>query len=139
MVTLFCYFNQKMLIYNNAINGVFNMKKELPVNEHLSTATVSFEAYEQKFKALADVKRLQILHELCQRGNTCVCDLTDIVEMPQSKLSYHLKILLDAGLITKETKGTWSYYELNPTEIDALLSEQLCCIFRPATKVSECC
>ncbi|TVX98209.1 helix-turn-helix transcriptional regulator [Paenibacillus cremeus] len=100
---------------------------------------MSFDVYEQKFKALADQKRLQILYELCQRGNTCVCDLTDIVDMPQSKLSYHLKILLDAGLITKETKGTWSYYELNPTEISALLSEQLCCIFRPIDKSPGCC
>lgn len=131
--------NQKKLILNNSLSVVLIMQKEIPLNEHLPTANVSFQAYEQKFKALADVKRLQILYELCQRGNTCVCDLTDIVEMPQSKLSYHLKILLDAGLITKETKGTWSYYELNPSEIDALLSEQLCCIFRPANKVSECC
>ncbi|RAP78658.1 ArsR/SmtB family transcription factor [Paenibacillus montanisoli] len=100
---------------------------------------MSFEKYEQKFKALADQKRLQILFELCQRGNTCVCDLTEIVEMPQSKLSYHLKILLDAGLITKETKGTWSYYELNSDEIGALLSEQLCCIFRPNIKSPGCC
>ncbi|WP_183566383.1 ArsR/SmtB family transcription factor [Paenibacillus endophyticus] len=100
---------------------------------------LSFEKYEQKFKALADEKRLQILYELCQRGNTCVCDLTEVVEMPQSKLSYHLKILLDAGLITKETRGTWSYYELNPSEINNLLSEQLCCIFRPADANSNCC
>ncbi|WP_091223646.1 metalloregulator ArsR/SmtB family transcription factor [Paenibacillus sp. BC26] len=115
------------------------MKIEIPVNAHPSP-DVSFEAYEQKFKALADQKRLQILFELCQRGNTCVCDLTEIVDMPQSKLSYHLKILLDANLITKETKGTWSYYELNPAEIGALLSEQLCCIFRPRDEHStNCC
>lgn len=91
----------------------------------------SFEIYEKKFKALADQKRLYILYELCQRGETCVCDLTGVLELPQSKLSYHLKLLLDANLITKETKGTWSYYNINKKEVDALLSEQLCCIFRP--------
>ncbi|MBF7155420.1 ArsR/SmtB family transcription factor [Bacillus zanthoxyli] len=90
-----------------------------------------FQIYEKKFKALADQKRLHILYELCQRGETCVCDLTDVLELPQSKLSYHLKLLLDANLITKETKGTWSYYDINKKEVDALLSEQLCCIFRP--------
>ncbi|TJY39870.1 helix-turn-helix transcriptional regulator [Cohnella pontilimi] len=110
----------------------------MPVNETKAPA-VSFAAYEQKFKALADEKRLQILYELCQRGNTCVCDLTEIVEMPQSKLSYHLKILLDAGLIMKETKGTWSYYELNQEEINGILSEKLCCIFRPAGGNTSCC
>jgi len=76
-------------------------------------------------------KRLHILYELCQREETCVCDLTGVLELPQSKLSYHLKLLLDANLITKETKGTWSYYNINKKEVDALLSEQLCCIFRP--------
>ncbi|MFI8708989.1 ArsR/SmtB family transcription factor [Bacillus sp. NPDC077411] len=84
--------------------------------------------YEKKFKALADQKRLHILYELCQHEETCVCDLTDILGLTQSKLSYHLKLLRDANLITK---GTWSYYDINKKEVDALLSEQLCCIFRP--------
>ncbi|HZG57860.1 metalloregulator ArsR/SmtB family transcription factor [Paenibacillus sp.] len=94
-----------------------------------------FETYELKFKALADKKRLQIMHVLTQRGKVCVCDLCELVDMAQSKLSYHLKILLDAGLIRRETQGTWSYYELNATEINGLLSERLCCVFRP----SGCC
>lgn len=90
-----------------------------------------FQHYEKKFKALADQKRLQILYMLCEQGSTCVCDLVPKMEMPQSKLSYHLKILLDAQLITKETKGTWSFYSLNESEISHLLSKELCCLFRP--------
>lgn len=96
---------------------------------------IEFKPFAAKFKALADEKRLQIMFELCQRGNTCVCDLQDIVGLPQSSLSYHLKILMDAGLIVRESKGTWSYYVLNSAEVSALLSEQLCCIFRP----NACC
>ncbi|MFM1650926.1 arsenical resistance operon transcriptional regulator ArsR [Brevibacillus sp. B_LB10_24] len=96
------------------------------------------EQYEKKFKALADRKRLEIMYELCQRGKTCVCDLTEVFDMPQSKLSYHLKILLDANLIMKETKGTWSYYDLNDDEVNQLLSEELCCIFRKTGKGSCC-
>ncbi|WP_338443807.1 metalloregulator ArsR/SmtB family transcription factor [Bacillus spizizenii] len=92
----------------------------------------TFEHYEKKFKALSDKKRLHLLYILCERGSACVCDLIDEIQMPQSKLSYHLKILLDAGLIAKETKGTWSYYSLNETEITHLLSEELCCLFRPS-------
>lgn len=69
------------------------------------------------------------MYELCQRGKTCVCDLTEIVDMQQSKLSYHLKILLDANLIEKETIGTWSYYQLSEKELSGLLSNQLCCVF----------
>ncbi|MFC4770324.1 ArsR/SmtB family transcription factor [Effusibacillus consociatus] len=103
--------------------------KELPMLQ--SSPLPAFDQYELKFKALADRKRLQILHELWERGKTCVCDLTEIVDMPQSKLSYHLKILLDANLLVKETIGTWSYYQINQKEVSHLLSEELCCIFRP--------
>ncbi|UQD50976.1 transcriptional regulator [Bacillus methanolicus] len=97
-----------------------------------TTIDTTFEKYEEKFKALADRKRLHIMHLLCQKGSTCVCDLTQLLGMPQSKLSYHLKILLDANLIKKETKGTWSYYELNTEEVNHLLSPELCCLFRPS-------
>ncbi|OAS15921.1 ArsR/SmtB family transcription factor [Paenibacillus oryzisoli] len=115
------------------------MIKEIPLKQ-ANEPNVFLKEYESKFKALADEKRLQIMYELTQRGNTCVCDLTEIVDMPQSKLSYHLKILLDAGIITKETRGTWSYYEINQTEVSRILSEQLCCIFKPARNDgSDCC
>ncbi|MDQ0254284.1 ArsR family transcriptional regulator [Evansella vedderi] len=89
-----------------------------------------FQQFEKKFKALADEKRLEILYEITRQGSVCVCDLSETIEMKQSKLSYHLKILLDAELITKETKGTWNYYQLNYTELNTLLSEKLCCVFR---------
>lgn len=90
----------------------------------------TFQQYEKKFKALADQKRLEIMYELCQRGQTCVCDLTEAFGISQSKLSYHLKILLDANLLVKETKGTWSYYDVNEKEVNGLLSEELCSIFK---------
>ena len=87
--------------------------------------------YEQKFKALSDKNRLKIIFELNQKGKVCVCDLTDLLDLPQSKLSYHLKTLLDANLILMERIGKWNYYELNDEEIKGLLSEKLCCIFYP--------
>jgi ArsR family transcriptional regulator len=115
------------------------MIRQLPVIEKKNDS-IDFTPYESKFKALADQKRLQIMYELTQRGNTCVCDLVDILDMPQSKLSYHLKILLDAGLILRETRGTWSYYELNHSEVNRLLSPELCCIFRQTDdRPSDCC
>ncbi|MBS4205043.1 ArsR/SmtB family transcription factor [Lederbergia citrea] len=89
------------------------------------------DTYEVKFKALADKKRLQIMNILTQKGEMCVCDLAPMMDMTQSKLSYHLKILLDANILTRETRGTWSYYQLNNKEINHLLSEELCCLFRP--------
>lgn len=108
------------------------MKEELNLNIELPSASLDqmFEQYEQKFKALADKKRLQIMNLLTKNGAMCVCDLSPMIDMAQSKLSYHLKILLDANLIKKETKGTWSYYELNQDELNHLLSHELCCIFK---------
>jgi ArsR family transcriptional regulator, arsenate/arsenite/antimonite-responsive transcriptional repressor len=91
----------------------------------------TFEKYEFKFKAIADQKRLQIMNLLTQQSEISVCKLSELVGMSQSKLSYHLKILLDANIITKNTKGTWNYYQLNQKEINHLLSEELCCLFRP--------
>ncbi|WP_281657806.1 metalloregulator ArsR/SmtB family transcription factor [Halobacillus sp. Cin3] len=91
----------------------------------------SFDVYEKKFKALADELRLKIMYELNQKGQLCVCDLTELVGLPQSKLSYHLKILHDAGFIQREKKGTWNYYQLNDPEVKAILSPELCCIFYP--------
>lgn len=92
-----------------------------------------FENYEKKYKAVADRKRLQIMYELTQYESVCVCELVNKLHLPQSKLSYHLKILLDAKLIKRETRGTWSYYSLNDHEVNHLLSEELCCLFRSSS------
>lgn len=96
----------------------------------METVKPVFQQYEKKFKAFADQRRLEIMYELSERGETCVCDLVEFFGVPQSKLSYHLKILLDANVIIKRTKGTWSYYDINEKEVNGLLSEELSYIFR---------
>lgn len=108
----------------------------MPVLNHINDANHEemFKMYEAKFKALADRLRLKIMYELNQRGQVCVCDLVEIVGLSQSKLSYHLKILLDANLIEREKIGTWNYYRLKEGEVRAVLSEELCCIFYPEKK-----
>lgn len=93
-------------------------------------SNLNFSIYEKKFQALADKKRLEIIYQLTKKGRICVGDMCDNFGMKQSKLSYHLKILLEADLIKRETEGTWSYYELNQVEINKLISDNLCCIFR---------
>ncbi len=108
-----------------------NVKEEIQLQD-ISLEKV-FEEYELKFKAIADKKRLQIMNILTQKGAMCVCDLAPMMDMAQSKLSYHLKILLDANIITKETRGTWSYYELNQEQLNHLLSHELCCLFKPTS------
>jgi len=104
------------------------MKNEISMKDESLDQT--FRMYEKKFKALADERRLHILNEITNAGEVCVCDLSEKLHVPQSKLSYHLRILMDADLISKDTRGTWSYYTLNHKEMNHLLSEELCCMFR---------
>jgi ArsR family transcriptional regulator, arsenate/arsenite/antimonite-responsive transcriptional repressor len=91
--------------------------------------------YEKTFKALADEKRLKLLNLLTdsKEESICVCDLEEEMEMAQSKLSYHLKILMQADLIEREKKGTWHYYSINNEVMNQILSEELCCLFRRAS------
>jgi len=72
------------------------------------------------FHALADETRLQIMERLCA-GEQCVCDLTDFLQTGQSRLSFHLKTLKDAGLILDRREGRWMYYSLNPEVLDEMI------------------
>jgi len=65
------------------------------------------------FRALADPIRLEVVQAL-QHGERCVCDLTDDLDLAQSKLSFHLKVLKEAGLIRARQEGRWIYYRLEP-------------------------
>src|SRR5687767_3659337 len=77
------------------------------------------------FHALSDRTRLSILERL-RLGERCVCDLTDALDAAQSRLSFHLKVLKEAGLITDRPDGRWTYYTLNPdtlAEVGELIEE----------------
>jgi ArsR family transcriptional regulator, arsenate/arsenite/antimonite-responsive transcriptional repressor len=63
------------------------------------------------FHALSDETRLEII-ELLRRGERCVCELTDSLDAAQSRLSFHLKVLKDAGIVRDRRNGRWVYYEL---------------------------
>jgi ArsR family transcriptional regulator len=65
------------------------------------------------FHALSDPIRLSILRML-RGGERCVCDLQDDLGLAQSKLSFHLRVLKDAGLVTDRREGRWAYYEIVP-------------------------
>ena len=68
------------------------------------------------FHALSDPTRLSILQRL-RYGERCVCELTDALDAAQSRLSFHLKVLKDAGLVTDRREGRWMYYTLNPDSL----------------------
>jgi ArsR family transcriptional regulator len=68
------------------------------------------------FKAVADPMRLRLLSLIAchDGGESCVCDLTAAFDVTAPTISYHLKILREAGLISAERRGTWVYYRINP-------------------------
>lgn len=72
------------------------------------------------FKALADPNRLRLLSivKAADDGESCVCDLTEPLDLGQPTVSHHLKILVEAGLLHREKRGTWAYYSLVPGALD---------------------
>jgi ArsR family transcriptional regulator len=71
---------------------------------------------ERVFKALADRHRVRILNRLLSAGGeaVCVCEFEDLLGLRQSTVSYHLKQLLDAGIVTREKRGSFAYFGLAP-------------------------
>lgn len=73
-------------------------------NSHVENAKV--------FKALCDPKRLKVL-ELLRKGEQCACVLLEQLDLTQSGLSYHMKILVDSTLVESRQDGKWTYYKIS--------------------------
>jgi ArsR family transcriptional regulator, arsenate/arsenite/antimonite-responsive transcriptional repressor len=73
-------------------------------------------------KALADPTRLRLVSMVAahEGGEACVCDLTDPLGLTQPTISHHLKILVEAGIFSRDQRGKWAYYALVPGALDAL-------------------
>ena len=73
-------------------------------------------------KALADPTRLRLVSMVAAHdgGEACVCDLTEPLSLTQPTISHHLKILVEAGIFTRDKRGVWAYYALVPAAMDAL-------------------
>src|SRR5206468_11855044 len=86
----------------------------------MSTATVPVIGRAARmFHALSDETRLEIVR-LLSHGERCVCELQQVLDAAQSRLSFHLKTLKDAGIVTDRREGRWVYYALNPRTIEAM-------------------
>lgn len=81
-------------------------------NGMTTAATRSLGKAVRFFHALSDETRLRLLEQL-REGEQCVCELTDVFKTGQSRLSFHLRVLKDAGLVTDRPEGRWIYYSLN--------------------------
>ena len=107
----------------------------MPVAHALDTKKAS-----RWFHALSDETRLEVIERLLS-GERCVCDLTDDLDAAQSRLSFHLKTLKDAGLVNDRRDGRWVYYTLNRETLDAI--EAVLSAFQSGLKASrsgaKCC
>lgn len=101
------------------------MNHHLAQMEHGQQRQVAkMDTFLKSVAALNDETRVLILRFLQKYGEVCVCDMQVSLDMIQSRLSRHLKILKEAGFLRVERKGTWAYYSLR-TPLDRFRSEAL--------------
>ena len=89
------------------------------------------------FKALCDSKRLAILEQL-RSGEKCACVLQEPMDLTQSGLSYHMKILCDSGIVVSRQEGKWTHYRLSASG-GAWAMERLLAILTPDAEQENHC
>jgi ArsR family transcriptional regulator len=83
------------------------------------------------FRALGDETRFEIFRLIAaQDAPICVCDMVDRFELTQPTISYHLKLLREAGLVTVSQRGVWAYYSADPEGLRLL--EEASAVFTPS-------
>lgn len=82
------------------------------------------ESLAHSMKALADPARLRLLSLVSahEGGQACVCDLTEPLGLSQPTVSHHLKVLVEAGFLSRTQRGTWAYYRIVPGSLDTVAS-----------------
>lgn len=79
------------------------------------------ETLARSFGALADPVRLRLLSHIAAAGTeVCACDLPSVADRSQPTVSHHMKILSEAGLVTRDKRGLWVWYRAVPERLDAL-------------------
>ncbi len=81
---------------------------------------ISYEKDAKVFKALCDPRRLMIIERL-RSGEKCACDLQENMDICQSGLSYHMKVLCDSGIVESRQEGKWTHYHLSEKGRDAAI------------------
>ncbi len=110
----------------------------------MATATIDLELARTAalFHALSDETRLEIM-EMLRGGERCVCELTDELKAAQSRLSFHLRVLKEAGLVSDRKEGRWSYYAIVPEALaelhDVSIALQPAARRRELRKIGRCC
>ena len=107
-----------------------------------STSDPSLARSVQLCHALSDETRLAVL-EMLRDGERCVCELQDDLGAAQSRLSFHLRVLKEAGLVSDRREGRWAYYRVVPEALaevhDLAVGLQPTVIARANAKAGRCC
>jgi ArsR family transcriptional regulator len=118
------------------------MARALPIADADPAPALPAGSLARVFQALSDPTRLAVL-ELLRGGERCVCDLTEVMETGQSRLSFHLKTLRDAGLVADRKAGRWVYYSLREealgAAVEAMASLHGSARQRAGASASGCC
>jgi len=85
----------------------------------MNATAVTFDQVARWFHALSDETRVRIV-DLLATGEKCVCELQTALGAAQSRLSFHLKVLKDAGLVSDRRQGRWNYYSLRPEVLESM-------------------
>ena len=85
-------------------------------------AVADAEALALRLRALADPTRVRLVSIIAAYpgGEACVCHLTDPVGLSQPTVSHHLKLLVEAGVLSRDKRGVWAYYRLVPGAVQGL-------------------
>lgn len=85
-------------------------------------AAENAESMARTLRALADPARLRLISMVAahEGGEACVCDLTEPLGLSQPTVSHHLRVLTDAGFLSRSKRGTWAYYKLVPGSLDGV-------------------
>ncbi|ABM14018.1 MULTISPECIES: ArsR/SmtB family transcription factor [Mycolicibacterium] len=88
-------------------------------------ATVPAERLAATFKALADPARVKLLSLIAaaRDGEACICDLTAPLGLSQPTVSHHMKLLVDAGLVSRQQRGKWAYYRIQRDALDRVAQD----------------
>jgi ArsR family transcriptional regulator len=99
-----------------------------------SLSTAAAVELERLLRSIADRHRLRILNMLSRAGGApvCVCEFTAELDLPQQNISYHLKQLVDAGVIGRERRGRYSYYAL----VDGVLNQIAALVAQPSERAA---
>jgi len=101
---------------------------------------IKYEDQAKIFKAFCDESRLRIL-EILRGGEKCTCHLTERLDIGQSAISYHMKILVDSGVVKSRQEGKWTHYEISEegSRRAAELLRELTAVDEALAPDHECC